>query len=112
MKPVHIIELLMVLAILVATGMPLFRGVARKKLYSSPDQLRDEHQHLLVRKEETLLSIKELEFDYKTDKLSKEDYEELRRKLETSAVAILERIDELEKLNKGVKRSSKRADVA
>lgn len=112
MNLVHFIELLLVLAILIAVGLPLFRASPQKKMFSVPDELKEELSHLLIRKEETLLSIKELEFDYETDKLSKEDYEDLRGKLETTAIVILERIDQLEKLNKNFKKSSKRADVA
>ena len=107
MSLVHFIELLLVLAILIALGLPLFNKLPRNKLFSSPDELKEEYNHLLVRKEETLLSIKELEFDCKTDKLSKEDYEELRKKLESTAISILERMDQLEKLNKGIKPSEK-----
>ena len=112
MSLVHFIELILVLAILIALGLPLFNKLPRKNLFSSPDLLKEEYNHLLVRKEETLLSIKELEFDCKTDKLSREDYEELRKKLESTAIAILERIDQLEKINKGIEPSSKHADVA
>jgi hypothetical protein len=100
MSLVHFIELLLVLAILIALGLPLFSKLSSKNLFYSSDELREEYHHLLVRKEETLLSIKELEFDCKTDKLSREDYEELRRKLESTAIAILERIDQLEKIYK------------
>ncbi|OGW22828.1 MAG: hypothetical protein A3K09_06710 [Nitrospinae bacterium RIFCSPLOWO2_12_FULL_47_7] len=112
MNLVHFIELILVLAILIAVGLPLFRETPQNKWFSAPDEWQEELSHLLVRKEETLLSIKELEFDYKTDKLSKEDYEDLRRKLETTAFTILERIDQLEKTNKDTRKSSKRADVA
>jgi hypothetical protein len=60
----------------------------------------DEYKHLLVRKEETLISIKELEFDYNTGKISEPDYEELLRRLETEAQGILEHLDQLEQRRK------------
>jgi hypothetical protein len=50
----------------------------------------------LVRKEETLISITELEFDFSTDKISEPDYKELRHRLEAEATEILERLDQLE----------------
>jgi len=55
-----------------------------------------------------LLAIKELEIDLKTDKVSNEDYESLRQKLEEEAIIILEQIDALEKdKRKGGKSSAK-----
>lgn len=112
MSLVHFIELILALAILVAVGIPLFSKSHDKKLYVSPDAAAEEHKRLLVRKEETLLAIKELEFDFKTDKLTGEDYADLRKKLELEAVAILEKIDGLEKGRKDRKSASRQADVA
>jgi hypothetical protein len=96
MNIVHLVELILVLAILIAVGLPLFSSARRHKLYSSPDELLEEYKHLLVRKEEILLAIKESEFDLKTDKLSDDDYRETRSKLEKEAVGILERLDDME----------------
>ncbi|MBI4389648.1 MAG: hypothetical protein HY580_05655 [Nitrospinae bacterium] len=112
MNLVHFIELILVLAILVAVGIPLFSKSNNRKLYASPDESAEEYKRLLVRKEETLLAIKELEFDFKTDKLTREDYEDLRKKIELDAVALLEKIDALEKGRKNRKPASKQADVA
>ena len=51
--------------------------------------------HILMgRKEAIYQSIKDLEFDFKTAKLSEEDYGELREKLESEAITILKAIDE------------------
>lgn len=52
---------------------------------------------LLSRKNSVYTGIKDLEFDYKTGKISDEDYGELRSKLEGQAVDVLKAIDELEK---------------
>ncbi len=106
MNFVHFIELLLVAAILIGVGLPLFRGLAKVKLFKPVDPEGEEYKHLLMRKEEVLLSIKELEFDFKTDKVSDEDYQGVRHKLELEAAAILERLDELEK---GKKSASSRA---
>lgn len=100
MSLVHFIELLLVVGILILVGIPLFRKFPGKKLFSARDPILEEYKHMLVRKEETLLSIKELEFDFKTGKISQEDYEQMREKLEAEAVAVLERIDQLEKEKK------------
>ncbi len=106
MNFVHFIELLFILMILILVGLPLFGKYSGKRLFSDPDANLEEYKHLQVRKEEVLLSIKELEFDFKTDKLSQVDYDEMRAKLEREAVGILERMDGLEKLGRKTKKSA------
>lgn len=111
MNFVHFIQLLLVLGVLIAVGLPLFRGLAGVKLFSKIDALGEEYKHLLVRKEEVLLSIKDLEFDLKTDKISAEDHHALRSKLEGEAASILQRLEELEIEKKKGKRISQPAKV-
>ena len=94
---VHFIELVLVLAILIIVGIPLFTQVSIKTLFSACDPELERYKHLLVRKEEILLSIKELEFDNKTGKLSPEDFESTKKKLEAEALDVLGEIDRLEK---------------
>ena len=93
----HLIELLLIVGILIAIGIPLFGKMPNTRLFSKIDPLEEEFKHLLVRKEEILLSIKELEVDLQADKISIQDSDALRNKLEGEAIAILERIEELEK---------------
>ncbi len=111
MSFVHFIQLLFVLAILIAVGVPLFRGLSKVKLFEKIDKSGEEYKHLLVRKEEVLLSIKDLEFDLKTDKISEEDYKSLRNRLEIEAASILERLEELETEKKKGKKTSEPAKV-
>ena len=111
MNFVHFLQLILVLAILGAVGLPLFRGLSKVKLFSKVDKAGEEYKHLLVRKEEVLLSIKDLEFDWKTDKISEEDYQGLRKKLELEAVTLLERLEALETEKKKGRKSSKPANV-
>lgn len=111
MNFVQLVQLILVLAILSVVGVPLFRGLSTVKLFAKLDKAGEEYKHLLVRKEEVLLSIKDLEFDLKTDKISEEDYQGLRNKLEMDAVALLERLEELEKVKQQGKKSSKPAKV-
>ena len=92
----HFLELILIVAILIAIGIPLFGKLQFKKLVEAVDASSDTYKHLLVRKEETLISIKELEFDFSTDKISEPDYKELRHKLEKEAEKILENLDRLE----------------
>lgn len=49
---------------------------------------------LLQRKDTLLLSIKELEFDYHTGKLSQEDYQRLDQRLRQQAIALLRQIEQ------------------
>ena len=102
----HFIELLLVAGILIVVGIPLFGKLPKTRPFSEIDPLEEKFKHLLVRKEEVLLSVKELEVDLKTDKVSNEDYEISRIKLEGEAIAILEQIDRLEKDRKKSGKSS------
>ena len=103
---VHFIELLFVVVVLLLVGIPLFGKLQLKKLVEAVDPESDEYKHLLVRKEETLISIKELEFDFNTEKISESDYQELRKKLEAEATELIKKLDQLEqgrKKNKSAK---------
>ena len=105
---IHFIELLLIVGVIVIVGIPLFGKLPRTRPFAEVDPLEEAFKHLLVRKEEVLLAIKELEIDFKTDKVSNEDYESLRQKLEEEAIIILEQIDALEKdKRKGGKSSAK-----
>ena len=103
---VHFLELIFVVIVLLVVGIPLFGKLQLKKLVEAVDPDSDEYKHLLVRKEETLISIKELEFDFNTEKISESDYQELRKKLEAEATELIGRLDQLEqgrKKNKSAK---------
>ena len=103
---VHFLELLFVVVVLLLVGIPLFGKLQLKKLVEAVDPDSDKYKHLLMRKEETLISIKELEFDFNTEKISESDYQELRKKLEAEATELIEKLDQLEqgrKKNKSAK---------
>ena len=100
---VHFLELIFVVVVLLLVGIPLFGKLQLKKLVETVDPDNDEYKHLLVRKEETLISIKELECDLDTEKISDSDYQELRKKLEAEANEIIERLDQLEQSRKKTK---------
>ena len=99
---VHFLELLFVVVVLLLVGIPLFGKLQLKKLVEAVDPDSDEYKHLLVRKEETLISIKELEFDFNTEKISESDYQELRKKLEAEATELIEKLDQLEQGRKKI----------
>jgi hypothetical protein len=100
MKFVHLIELLLLFGVLALIGIPLFRGLTGVRLFTDRNKSLEEYKHLLVRKEEVLISIKESEFDFKANKVSQADYDILRQQLEFEATSILERLDELEQEKK------------
>ena len=104
MEFVHFLELIFVVAVLLLVGIPLFgKFQYKKKLVEAVNPQNDEYKHLLVRKEETLISIKELEFDLTAEKISNADYQELRKRLEAEANEIIERLDQLEQDRKKAK---------
>lgn len=55
---------------------------------------------LLAEKETVYAAIQELDFDFKSGKLSAEDHEMLRRRQEEHAATILKRIDALEGMSR------------
>lgn len=93
---VHFLELLFVVVVLLLVGIPLFGKLKLRKLVEDVDPDSDKYKHLLVRKEETLISIKDLEFDYSTEKISDSDYQDLRKKLEAEATDLIGQLDQLE----------------
>lgn len=106
MTGANFLQLILVILILIAVGIPLFSKLPRRRLFKPLDSAEEEYKHLLVRKEEVLLAIKELEFDFNTDKISKVDFDALLRKLEREALDYLEKIDDLEKRLKEKKKTS------
>lgn len=67
---------------------PLFQP-SRPLRAEEDDQLAD----LVQRKDETLRSIKEVEFDYHTGKLSQEDYERYDQRLRQQAIGLIRQIE-------------------
>ncbi|MDH5457533.1 MAG: hypothetical protein OEY26_02340 [Nitrospinota bacterium] len=106
MTGANFLQLILVVLILVAVGIPLFSKLPPRRLFEPLDPVEEEYKHLLVRKEEVLLAIKELEFDFKTDKISQQDFDALHHKLEEEAMGLLEKIDALEKQLKQKKKTA------
>lgn len=94
------------MAILIALGIalaavafvaaPLFLGVGRTPrpvAAEAPDSL--EMQDVLAEKETMYAAIQELDFDFKSGKLSEEDHQSLRQRYEARAATLLQAIDAL-----------------
>ena len=85
-----------VVVVAIVIGYPLFRNVGGEDI-SSEVYGEDHFGELLSRKESLYSTIKELDFDFKTAKLSLEDYKELKEKYEGEALSLLKDIDESRK---------------
>ena len=112
MSLIHFIELLLVVGILIVVGIPLFGKLSAVRLFSPRSPVVEEYQHLLVRKEEILLSIKELEFDFKIGKISREDFDQMMKTLENEALEVLEKLDLLERKKKTLESSIRKLEIA
>lgn len=90
-----LIELLLIVTVSVAVGYPLFTkkkpGIAIKGF--NPNGL----PHLLTQKETAYATLKDLDFDFQTGKLSEEDYQALKYRYKKEAIEILEKIDKFSK---------------
>lgn len=86
------VEILVIAAVLLAIGYPLFRSARADAI-----QEGDDYHRLLYRKEASYLALKDLEFDYKTGKIDEDDYHILKKSFEKEAVGILKGIDALKK---------------
>jgi len=82
------------LTLLVAT-LIVYPLIAKRKDAKADSPFKDKLDHLLLQKESSYLALKELEFDYTMGKLSQQDYERLRSKLERTALSLLKEIDRL-----------------
>lgn len=70
-------------------------GRASESPESNPDGF-DPLAELLAEKETLYAAIQELDFDFKSGKLSPEDHQALRQRHEAAAAAVLQRIDEIQ----------------
>ncbi len=88
-----LVKILLAVAVVAFVGYPLLR---EQMAGEEELELPEEDEELYRRKETTYSALKELEFDYKTGKLSEQDFHELDARFKSSAVEILKAIDELE----------------
>lgn len=73
--------------------MPFFEQDFRKKKL---DAGTTEKENLGHRKDEILEAIRDLEYDYKMQKMTEQDYSQLKENLTREAVEIMKKIDSLE----------------
>src|SRR3989338_2902993 len=78
-------------------GYPFFKRSPIGQGFSPADRGEAEASHyneLIHKKETAYITIKDLEFDYRTGKLSQADYMELKNRYEAEALQTLKEIDE------------------
>lgn len=92
---------LLIIMVVVLSGIGLFvmQPLLQKR---SGAELEDYYEEtplheLLSTKNQLYQGIKDIEFDYRSAKLSEDDYHKLRDKLEREAMVVLEQIDQIEK---------------
>jgi ribosomal protein L40E len=88
-----LIKLLLALAAVAFIAYPFLRPWSDEEDVELPEELEELYRH----KESTYSALKELEFDFRTGKLSEGDYAELEAKYKADAVEILQAISEAEK---------------
>jgi rubrerythrin len=90
-----VVILLMGLAMVIFVGQPLVTRV------SSPlptDAAEQEIERLSVQKETLYTAIHDLDFDFQTGKVDREDYTAMRQRLESEAIEVLRQIDHVDPL--------------
>ena len=88
-----VVEILIFVSAMFFVGYPIFkRQEARVKT-----QENEALGELIHKKEAVYISIKDLDFDYRTGKLSEDDYKELKERYELEALHILKDIDDSER---------------
>jgi len=97
-----VFEILVVVAVLTAIAIPLFRPVDDEYILAQKLSLEegDQYHQLLYKKENFLSTLKDLEFEYETGKLSKEDFDETKEDFELKAIQVIKEIEEMEKAAK------------
>ncbi len=89
------ISVIIILLVLIGLVYPLLRKRGGEETVETDEDRRV--RELLSRKESFYSTIKELDFDFKTDKLSEEDYKELKERYQREAISLLREVDEVEK---------------
>lgn len=87
------IEIRMVFIGLAVAGFIIYPLIRGKNSTPGKNRANDKLQDFALEKESVYASLKELEFDYRTGKLSRQDYEGLRSELESTAVSLIKKAD-------------------
>lgn len=83
----------MALISLLAVAFIVYPLLKREGNIAEKERGEDESGDFVLKKESVYVNLKELEFDYQTGKLSRQDYQELRSELESMALSLLKEAD-------------------
>lgn len=100
--PTELIVLLIVVIVVAFVAQPFFARRSREQAQQADRRtaaLLRQRAELLAERNRIYAAIRELEFDYATNKLADEDYAEQRRKLYVRGVEVLQRLDALPALD-------------
>ena len=87
------ISLILVAAVAVAAIAYVIAPLRKPSTMLRAQEEDDELADLIQRKDETMRSIKEVEFDYHTGKLSEDDYEQYDQRLRQQAIGLIRQIE-------------------
>src|SRR5262249_21125947 len=87
-------------ALLAAFGLYVLAPLVSKAWKSKILQADHGRQDLLYRKEEILLSLSDIEYDYKMKKIGEADYQQLKESLKKEAIDVMKKLDTVEGLAK------------
>jgi hypothetical protein len=103
-----IIALGIAVAVVAFVAAPFFVGVGSSERASPRREPGDERRREALEEKEALyVAIHELDFDFKSGKLSAEDHRALREKYERQAALVLARIDLLDGASRAARESGK-----
>ena len=78
---------------LAAVAFIIYPLLKRENSITEKERVEDESGDSVLKKESVYASLKEVEFDYQTGKLSRQDYQGLRSDLESMALSLLKKAD-------------------
>jgi len=90
-----LVELALLIATLLFIAYPLYKRDSAA--VSGQTLTESDYSDLLYRKEAAYTALIDLEFDYKTGKIDDSDYKTMKTSMESEALDILEKVDDLEK---------------
>ena len=92
--------LLVFFVLLAAFALYVLTPLVSKVWRSRTLQADHGRQDLLYRKEEILLSLSDIEYDYKMKKIGEADYQQIKESLKREAIEVMKKLDTVEGLAK------------
>lgn len=90
---IQVVLIIVVLFFLYFVLSPFFEEAYRRKRIAD----NEDRKSLLLQKEEILEALHDLEYDFKLNKVTAADYQEMKEKLTGQAVIVMKNLDSIEK---------------